>query len=358
MTLTQLRTSHELSARGVVVPPGDLVLSFCMSPYDRMMPLITGEVKPEGITLVFTPVAGPDLFYRQLKFQQFDLSEMSFSFYLMGRSRNWPYMMLPVFNNRNFAYTRILVRKAAGIKRPEDLKGKRVGNADYCQSWALWARGQLEHEFGVKPEDMIWFQERAEHFSVASTFGWHRPPENVQFQYAETDLGTMFLNGDLDAAITYQAGAAMDRPKADLSKDRRFGTIFRDPKAEAIRYYKKHGVYPAQHTTIIRESIVKEHPWVANSLMDAFNRAKQLAYDRLYERPPSALIFGVEQVRDQREIFGDDPFKYGIMANEKMIDMVLTYSAEQELTPKKQPWDELFPEELLLEEEKLGLKVH
>ena len=73
----------------------DLVLSFCMSPYDRVMPLITGEVKPAGITLEYTPRPGPDLFYRQLKFQQFDLSEMSFSFFLMGRSRNWPYRLLP-----------------------------------------------------------------------------------------------------------------------------------------------------------------------------------------------------------------------------------------------------------------------
>ena len=335
----------------------DLVLSLCMSPYDRIMPLITGEVKPAGITLEYTPRPGPDLFYRQLKFQQFDLSEMSFSFFLMGRARNWPYRLLPVFHNRNFAYTRIIVRKAAGIKRPEDLKGKRVGNADYCQTWALWTRGQLQHEFGVKPEDMIWYQDRAEHFSIASSLGWQGPPSNVRFQWSETDLGTMFLNNELDAAITYQTGAAMDRPKADLSKDRRFGTLFRDPKAEAIRYYKKNGVYPAQHTTIIRESIVKEHPWVALNLLEAFDRSKQLAYERLYNSTRSVLVFGVEEMNEQREIFGDDPFKHGIVANEKMIDMVQTYSAEQGLTPKKQPWDEIFPEEVLLNEEKFGLKV-
>ncbi len=336
---------------------GDLVLSFSISPYDRVMPLITGEVKPDGITLEYTPRPGPDLFYRQLKFNQFDLSEMSFSFFLMGRSQGFPYRMMPVFHNRNFAYTRILVRKASGIKRPEDLKGKNVGNADYCQSWALWARGQLQHEFGVKPEDMNWYQDRAEHFSIASALGWKGPPSNVKFQWAKEDLGTMFLKGELDAAITYQTGAAMDRPKADLSKDRRFGTLFRDPQKEGERYYKKNGVYPAQHTTVIRESIVKEHPWVVNNLMEAFEKAKQISYDRLYERPPSTLIFGVEQVRQQRDTFGDDPWKYGLVANQTMIDMVQTYSAEQGLTPKKQPWDEIFPEEILLSEEKFGLQV-
>lgn len=357
MMNTTTSSDFQASDRNKGRNSGDLVLSFSMSPYARVMPLITGEVKPDGITLEYTPRPGPDLFYRQLKFNQFDLSEMSFSFFLMGRAQGLPYRMLPVFHNRNFAYTRIFVRKAAGIKTPEDLKGKRVGNADYCQSWALWTRGQLQHEFGVKPEDMIWYQDRAPHFSIASALGWQGPPKNVNFQWAETDLGTMFLNSDLDAAITYQTGAEMDRPKADLSKDRRFGALFSDPQKEGIRYYKKNGVYPAQHTTIVRESIVKEYPWVVNNLMEAFEKSKAIAYERLYDHPPETLIFSVEQVKRQREVFGDDPWKYGIVANQKMIDMVQTYSAEQGLTPKKQPWDEVFPEELLLSEEKFGLNI-
>ena len=332
----------------------DLHLSWSISPYQRMLPLISGEVKPEGITLEYVSRPGPDLFYRQLKFSQFDLSEMSFSFFLMGRSHGWPYRMLPVFNNRGFAYTAMIVRKAAGIKRPEDLKGKRVGNADYCQSWALWTRGQLQHEFGVKPEDMIWYQDRPQKFSIAGGLGWwERPPAKVRFQYATTDLGTMFLKGDLDAAITYQTGAVMDRPKVDIMKQRGFGLLFADPRKEALNYYKKTGVYPAQHTTVIRESILQEHPWVANSLMEAFEKAKKIAYERLYERTPETLIFGAQEVRQQREIFGDDPFKYGIKANAKMIDMVQTYSAEQGLTPRKQPREEIFPEEILLAEQSL-----
>ena len=329
----------------------DLKLSLAMDATDRVMPLITGEVKPEGITLEFYDVPAPDIFYRQLKFNQFDVSEMSFSFFLMGRSQGLPYRLLPVFHNRNFYYTRILVRKASGIKRPEDLKGKRVGNADYCQSLALWTRGILQHEFGVKPEDMIWYQDRPEGFSVASSMGF-KPPAHIDFHYAETDFGTMFLRGELDAAISYQTGAAMDRPKRDLSHDRRFGTLFKDPRKEAIRYYKKTGIYPPQHTTVVRESILKEHPWVANSLLEAFTKAKQLAYKRIYEDTPRSLIFGVQEVEQQREVFGDDPFKYGIKANATEIDMVQGFSVEQGLTPKKQPWDEIFPEELLLMEEK------
>ena len=329
----------------------DLTLSLAIAPYDRVMPLITGEVKPEGINLEYAQVPGPDIFYRQLKFQQFDLSEMSFSFFLMGRAHGLPYRLLPVFHNRSYFYTRILVRKAAGIKGPQDLKGKRVGNADYCQSLALWTRGILQHEFGVKPEEITWYQDRPEEFSIASAMGF-KPPTHIDFHYAETDFGTMFLRGELDAAISYQTGSAMDRPKADLSKDRRFGTLFADPQKEAVRYYKKTGIYPPQHTTIVRESILQEHPWVANSLMEAFEKAKQLAYQRLYERPPSAMIFGAEQLKQQRAIFGDDPFKYGIKANSREIDMVQTFSVEQGLTPKKQPWDEIFPQELVLLEQK------
>ena len=184
----------------------------------------------------------------------------------------------------------------------------------------------------------------------------------------------MLLRGTLDAIITYQTDSSMDRPKGELSKsakpltlaspsvgipsmDRRFGLLFRDSEKEATRYYKKTSLYPAQHTTIIRENIVKEHPWVVNNLMEAFERAKKINYERVYGNPPSALIFGVEQVRKQRETFGDDPHVYGIKANERMIDAAQTYSAEQGLTPGKQPWDEIFPEELLLVEENFGLRV-
>src|SRR5919199_4252698 len=122
----------------------DLHLSFAMTPYDRVLPLITQEVKPAGITLDYQGMPGevPGVFYDQLKFQRYDVSEMSFSSYLIERAKGWPYLALPVFHNRNFRYTGIVVRDGSGIRQdhPEDLKGKRFSVPDYQMSMALWTR--------------------------------------------------------------------------------------------------------------------------------------------------------------------------------------------------------------------------
>lgn len=336
----------------------EIHLSFAMSNYDRIEPLVTGEVKPRGITLHYVHVPTPDIFYQQVKFSRWDLSEMSFSFFLMGRSRGWAYRALPVFHNRAFAYTTLMVHADAGIKSPEDLKGKRIGSFDYAQTAALWLRGQLQHEFGVKPSDMIWYQERPQNHSIAGGLGEFAPPSDVEFHYAPTDFATMFINREIDAGtiLHHPAGASLEREKQDLTGHRKLKKLFSDPRKEAIRYFRKNGVYPPHHTTAIRESIIEKHPWVATSLMEAFESSKKLVLERLYgrERVPSLRVFSAQELSEQRAVFGDDPFPYGIKANAKAIDMVQTYSVEQGLTPKKQPLEEIFAEEVLVAEESLG----
>ena len=330
----------------------DLELTFTISPYDRVEPLITGEVKPESITLHFVPLHGPDIFYRQLKFSQFDVSEMSFSSFLIGRSRGWGYRAIPVFHNRQFEYTKLLIRNDIGIEKPEDLKGKKIGTGDYQQTASLWIRGQLQHEFGVKPTDMEWFMARSPKYSHGGALGGFKPPPGLKFAYAKEDLGTMLLNGGLDAAH-YQFGASLDKQQSDVPYHPKLRFLFPDRETEGIRYYKKNGFFPAHHTTVVRESILEEHPWVATSLLEAFTKAKNLAMERLYGRTPSLLMFGIQWLEKQREVFGDDPFVHGIKANAKMIDTVQTYSVEQGLTERKQPIEELFAEEILIAEDKI-----
>ena len=330
----------------------DLHLTLAISPYDRVQALIDGTVKPEGITLEYTDLPAPDIFYRQSKFSQFDVSEMSLSAYLIARARGWEYQMLPVFHNRGFFYTTILVRRSSGIRRPEDLKGKRFGVPEYAMSLALWTRGILQHEFGVRPEDMVWHQERSQRFSHSAQAGFV-PPPGVELNYARTDLGTMMLKGELDAAII-MSGSVMDRTRADASPTLAIRPLFRDYRREGIRYYRKTGLFPPQHITVVRESVLKEHPWVATSLFQAFERAKEMCQQRLYgsfwSGPPSMFVFGRRDLEEQRKVFGDDPYIYGIKANATAIDMAQTFSVEQGLTQRKQAWEEMFAEEILLAE--------
>jgi 4,5-dihydroxyphthalate decarboxylase len=333
----------------------DLHLSFAMTPYDRVLPLITGEVKPAGITLDYQgmPGAVPGVFYDQIKFQRYDLSEMSFSSSLVERAKGWPYRLLPVFHNRQFFYTTIVIRRPSGIRvgHPEDLKGKRFAVGDYQQSAALWIRGVLQHEYGVTPQDMEWVQTRGEHYSHTGASGT-RPP--VKLTYATKPASRLFLDGDIDAAMSWLGIGeenALERRGEDIRDNPDFTLLFDDPRAEAVRYYQKTGIYPPQHTTAIRESILREHPWVAVSLMNAFEEAKRLSIARM--RHQTLFVFTNQYADEVKRIFGPDPFAYGVKRNRAAIDFVQTISLEQSLTPAKQPLNEIFPEEVLIAEERL-----
>lgn len=338
-----------------------LNLSFAMTGYDRIQPLINGEVVADGIALDYQgmPGAVPRVFYEQIKFHRYDVSEMSMSSYLRMRPLGFPYRMLPVFHNRTFSYTNVYIRKASGIRQdhPEDLKGKRFGIGDYQQSVGLWTRGILNLEWGVEPEDMTWFMERSEHYSHtgASRDAGLGLPEGLDLRHAPTDFSSMYLDGELDASIGigHVRGSGIDRQqRVNLQNNPDFPPLFADPKSESIRFFKKHGVFPPHHVTVVRESILEANPWVAVSLMEAFESSKRIAMERVRNLPPTLFVFGPQFQKEVDEVFGRDPFAYGIAANEKAFDMAQQFSVEQGLSPRKQPWHEIFPEEIFYREER------
>jgi 4,5-dihydroxyphthalate decarboxylase len=323
----------------------DISLSFAISPYDRVLPLITGEVKPSGLHLEYEPNPSPSsaspvprMFFEQIKYQRYDVSEMSFSSYLIERAKGLPYLALPVFHNRNFRYTNLVVRDGSGIRQdhPEDLKGKRFSIPDYQMSMALWTRGILQHEFDILPRDLEWFQTRGQRFSHTGASGTHLP-EGVHLTFANAAEADLFNRADVDVSMSYDAS----RPGVS--------TLFSDPQAEATRFYKKTGIFPPHHITVVRESIVQTHPWVALSLVDAFQLAKTLARRRVREQ--TLFVFNQQYVQHERALFGDDPWVYGIKANAAAIDMVQTISVEQGLTSRKAPLEDLFPESVIVADE-------
>lgn len=321
----------------------DLELSLAMTRSDRIEALAAGQVKPKGITLAYQDLSLPEIWSSQLRFNKFDVSEMSFSFFLRARAYGWDYRMIPVFHNRGFTYTRILVRTGSGVRfdHPEDLRGKRIGITDYQQSAGVWTRGILQHEFGVRVQDVEWFQGRAEPFIPGQEDNF-RPPPDVRLHREPADLVTMLLEGELDAAFTLGSGLVR-RPTEELDDPTKFSPLFLDAKKEGIRFYRNTGVFPPHHVTIVRDSLLQEHPWVAGSLGEAFAESRRIALGHLEKRPPTLLVFGKQALEEQRAIFGDDPYVDGLQANRAAVDMFQTFSLEQGLTSRKQPWEELFP---------------
>jgi 4,5-dihydroxyphthalate decarboxylase len=316
----------------------------------RSLPVLDGIVKPEGIDLVCTKGHPSEIFWRQLKFAEFDLSEMSMSSYLMylaGGNRDW--VGIPVFSQRRFFHTGIWIRNDRGIERPEDLKGKRVGVPEYQQTAALWTRGALQHEWGVTAQDIgEWFMERTEAVSHGGATGF-QPPSGVKLTHmsADTNIGEMLLEGELDATILYIVdNNLVDRSKARLEDSPKMRLLFPNQVAEGHRYFQKTGIYPINHAMVVRRSIVEKHPWVVLNIYNAFTRAKEMYLKELRDLAGGHLETGLLPV-EARKAIAQDPYPYGVKANRMVLETIAQYSHEQGLTPRNIKLEEVFAEPTL-----------
>ena len=335
------------------MPP--LTLSFISNFNERVEPLMDGTIEANGVEIIPTYSHPSETFWRQLKFGEFQVAEMSMSSYLIARSRGVDMIALPVFPSRRFFHAEQSYHVDSGIKEPSDIVGKRIGVGEYQQTAALWARGVLEHDFGVSQFKVHWYMERTDELSHGGATGF-TPPPGISFNRIPPNksMATMLVNNEIDVAPIgghlSRAVNIIDRSthmrggEGDWSKVK---PLFLDEIAEAKRFVAKHGFVPVNHTYIIRGDVYRAYPDIASRLYDAFLKAKAHAADTLQERIPAALVFGPEYLTMTRDILGDDPFPYGIKANQAMLETIISYSHEQGLTPRKMNIDELFAKETL-----------
>ena len=322
----------------------NLQLSAGMAPNPRTWPLFDDTVKPDGIDLIMSPVHPSELFWRQLRFADFDLSDMSFSSLTMAVAHGddrW--VGLPVFTTRRFFHTGILVRRDAGIETPVDLKGKRVGVPEYQQTAALWTRGVLQHEFGVEPKQMEFWMERNPEHSHGGATDFKAPPGVTIHQIPlGKDIGSMMLSGELQATLLYIVNRNLvDRSTADLWNHRDIKYLFPDPRAEGVRFYKKTGLYPINHCVVIKREIAERHPWAILNVFKAFERANSIANDQRMEHVTYHIDTGLLPL-ESRKALATSVVQYGIAANRHVLETALQYSVEQGLTPRLLKLDEVF----------------
>jgi 4,5-dihydroxyphthalate decarboxylase len=331
-----------------------LTLAFISAFNERVEPLMSGTIQADGIELIPTYSHPSETFWRQLKFREFEVGEMSMSSFLIARERGFDMVALPVFPSRRLFHAELSYHVDSGIKQPSDLVGKRLGVAEYQQTAALWIRGTLEHDFGVSQYKLHWYMERTEEMSHGGATGF-KPPPGISFNRIPPDksLASMLVNGELDAAPIASPWVLRDNALDRSSRITGGGNwnkvkpLFPDRMVEGARFFQKHGFLPVNHAYTIRGDIYRKHPWVAFNLYTAFVKAKAFAREKLMERIPTALFFGPEYLAMTRDIFGDDPFPYGINTNAAMLDTITAYSYEQGLTSRKMKVEELFAESTL-----------
>jgi len=318
----------------------NLQLSIGITNNPRTWPILDGRVKPDGIDLIPTVLHPSELFWRQLHFAEFGASEMSISSFLIATARgDERFVGVPIFTTRKFYHAGILVRRKAGIEKPADLKGKRIGVPEYQQTAALWARGVLQHEFGVEAKDMEFWMERPPARSHGGATGF-KPPSGVVVHTIPDDksIGSMMLTGELDAAIHYIVDRNLvDRSQADLEHHPDIKFLFPDPVAEGVRFYRKTGLFPINHQAVVRRDIADKEPWVVLNLLKAFIQANEIAHAQRVAHTEYHIATGLLSGDSRPPVV-----QHGVKANRKVVETIAQYSHEQGLTPRRVKLEELY----------------
>jgi 4,5-dihydroxyphthalate decarboxylase len=334
-----------------------LQLSFAAGIPERLAPIFDGRVQPEGIDLIPSKVPPNDLFWRVPRFDPFDVAELSLTGYLWGKLHGRQWTALPVFPAWVFScHTETLVNVDAGIDRPEDLRGKRIGVPEYPVTAIAWIRQAFETEHGVRPEDLSWFDERANWCSHYQLMGY-KPPASVPVQAIPDDkmLCRMLIDGELDAVTRYFGRKRdYDQPvlvdRSDMSLNElaahpKVKWLYPDRKAVAIEYHRKLGFMQPIHCIVVKNEVVDRHPWVPLNLMNAFAQSCHLTSDADYAHIPSYSL----SKEEQKAIVGPDFWPVGIRRNRAALEAFLQLAYDQGYGGQDRPLglDEFFHESTL-----------
>ncbi len=318
-----------------------------MADYDRTAALRDGSAKPAGIDLTYIVSPPSETFWRMLKFDEFDVAEMSLSSFLIVREQRRTWTAIPVFPFRAFFHTYVFVRADSAIGQPSDLAGARFGLPEYQMTAAVWTRGVLQHDFGVPPSAMRWFVERTPAMSHGGQTGF-TAPEGVSIERVpegETLLA-LLERGGLDAVMPSPYGGMTSRLNktyvADLVHSPRARLLFEDPMAESVRAFRAHGFSHINHTVVVQNRVLEKHPWVALNLYNAFSAAKQQCFGQIDYLLRSSLMPAFPVLEVQRRTFGDDPFPYGLANNRQALVTLVEYAHEQGLVTARSRIDDLF----------------
>ena len=325
----------------------DIQLSFAMERNPRNRAIFDHEVKPEGIEFTCTRIGPSELFWRQLRFAEFDVSEMSLSSLLIALANGDDrYIGLPIFTTRRFFQSSILVHRDSGIDRPEDLKGRKIGVPEFQQTAAVWVRGILKDDFGVEQTEIEWFMERLPEHSHGGATGFTAPPGTiVNFIPPDKSIGSMILDREIDGTLLWFGARGgqdlIDRTSIDLPNHPDVKYLFDPPRSEGRRYYAKHQLMPINHAMVIRRSLAEKYPWAPMNIYKAMVAANEIANRERIAHVAYHLDAGLLPA-EAEEVLRAPVVRHGLQANGKTIELAAKYSNEQGLTPRRLELAEIF----------------
>jgi 4,5-dihydroxyphthalate decarboxylase len=306
--------------------------------YDRTRGILEGRIRPEGLTVDYIVLPPEETFFRMARFREFDVSELSLGSYVVSLRRGErPFVAIPVFPSRSFRHSGIYVRD--GISRPEELRGGRVGVAEYQLTANVWIRGILAEHHGVGVRDVTYVTGGLEDPRRIEKLKLDLPPEiRVEPAPTGTTLSELLARGELDAIYSPRAPSGGRR-------------LFEDFPAAERAYFEATRIFPIMHVLAIRSDVYDANRWIARSLLKAFSAARDEALAALNETAALkiSLPWTLAHAQEARDLMGDGYWSYGVEPNRRVLEKFLEYAHDQGLAAPDQSVDDLFAPETLEE---------
>lgn len=313
--------------------------------YDRVQALLDGRVRPNGIDVTFLNMIVEETFFRMLRNREFDVAELSMSSYVVSLFKpERPFVAIPIFPSRFFRHSSIYVNADAGIDKPSDLIGKRIGTPEYQMTAPVWIRGILAEHYGVPVDSVTYFTGGEEEPNREEKLKLDLP-DNIRIERIGQDktLARMLAEGEIDALHTARKPSTFDGT--------RVRRLFPDFVPVEQAYWRDTGIFPIMHVIAIRREVYEANRWIAMNLYQAFRDAQQLCYEGLKE---TAALKGMlpwfhAHVEDTFAMMGEDFWPYGVAKNRKTLETFLRYHHQCGLSPRQLGVDEMFAPETMEE---------
>jgi 4,5-dihydroxyphthalate decarboxylase len=318
-------------------------LTLACGDYDRTRALRDGEVQPEGIDLTYISLPVEETFFRMLRYREFEAAEMSLSSYTTSLFDDDPSMIaIPVFSSRAFRHSGVFINGSSGIRKPEDLRGKIVGNPEYELTACVWMRGILAEHHKVPTDSVRYLTGGLEQRQRREKLDLELPERfDVAPIGGRKTLSEALVLGEIDALYTPRAPSVFVHGAPQVAR------LWPDSQAAEETYFAATRIFPIMHAVVVRRDVYERAPWVARSLMKAFIEARDRAYEQL--RETAVLSYMVPWLPQQNEraveLMGEDFWPYGLDANRNVLETFLGYHHEQGLSPRRLQPEELFARE-------------
>lgn len=283
-----------------------LRLRTLLGDYPNTLALKRGEVRSPDLIFNFVDVKVPSTAFKDVvRHLKYDVAELAIVTYLQAKAHGKPLVLVPAVVVGALPHPFLVYNAERGQLTPFDLTGRRVGIRAYSVTTAAWIRGVLQNDHGVDLDSIKWVTFEDPHVAE------YHDPAKAERAAEGKQLVKMLLDGEIDAGVV--GGPEL--------KDPRLRPVIPNPNEAAQAWCKRNHATPINHMLVVKESLLKSNPSAVKEIYRLLRESKRAA--PAVENQLDPIQFGVENVR-------------------RSLELIINYSVQQRLIPKRFEVEELF----------------